>query len=501
MHRRALIGAAAASGLAAALPRGRLPAAHLAGSAPDPTVASALGLARAIRRRELSAVEAVEACLRRIEAVNPALNAVVAVDPDAARRAARAADAALARGAAPGPLHGVPCTIKDSFDTAGLVSAAGTPGRKGHVPAANATVVGRLRAAGAIVLGKTNTPELTAGAETDNPVYGRTANPYDPARTPGGSSGGAAAIVAAGGAAFDIGSDTSGSIRLPCHFCGVAGLKPTSGRVPRTGHIIGADGILQGLTQPGPIARRVEDLALVLGVIAGADWHDPSVVPMPLTDPAGAELARLRIAYFSDNGIVSPTAEITRAVADAVSALRDAGLAPVEARPDGLLDAYESSFALFTADGGAWLRGVLERAGTGPDQSPLARNLAQARALPAGELSALVSRLDEARSRMTRFLERFDLIVSPVNVEPAVPHGTAPERVYPGLSYTVCYNAAGWPAGTVRVGATAGGLPIGVQVAAAPWREDAVVALLQLLEDRFGGWRPPDLSALATRRP
>src|SRR6266567_7812846 len=226
------------------------------------------------------------------------------------RPQARAADAALARGQLLGPLHGVPMTIKDSLDTAGVITTGGTQGRATFVPEQDATVVARLRAAGAILLGKTNTPELTLSGETDNLVYGRTNNPYDVSRTPGGSSGGAGAILAAGGSALDIGSDTGGSIRLPAHFCGIAGIKPTSGRVPRTGHIVPFGmGAVDALTQLGPMARYVEDLSLILPIIAGVDWRDPAIIPMPLGDPRAVSMTGLRVAMYTDNGTMSPTPE------------------------------------------------------------------------------------------------------------------------------------------------------------------------------------------------
>ena len=226
------------------------------------------------------------ALLSRIEQVNGELNAVVQLSAQGAQTEAEAADAQLARGAVRGPLHGVPITIKDSLDTAGIVSTGGTTGRREFVPDHDATVVRRLREADAIILGKTNTPELTLSFETDNQVYGRTDNPFDVARTSGGSSGGAAAIIAAGGSPLDIGSDTGGSIRVPAHCCGITGLRPTSGRVPRTGHIVPYGlGSLDSLTTLGPMARRVEDLALTLPVISGVDWRDPTVVPLPLGDP------------------------------------------------------------------------------------------------------------------------------------------------------------------------------------------------------------------------
>ena len=274
---------------------------------------SATRLAAMIRDREASSVEIVEACLARIADVNSRINAVVAFADDALVRA-RAADAALARGADPGPLHGVPFTIKDSLDTAGVVTTAGTAGWRTRVPERDATVVARLKAAGGILLGKTNTPEFTWSNETDNDVYGITRNPYDLERTPGGSSGGPGAAVAAGCAPFDIGSDTGNSIRQPAHVCGIAGIKPTSGRVPRTGHWPGFTGLLENLTQLGPMARRVEDLALLLPLIAGPDGEDPHVAPVPLGDPAAVAVDGLRVVMFTDNGIMTPTLETIAAV-------------------------------------------------------------------------------------------------------------------------------------------------------------------------------------------
>ena len=232
-------------------------------------------LAAGLRSGQLSSEDVTRAHLDRIEAVNPKLNAVVLLRREAALQEARAADGVPRE--ARRPLHGVPVTIKDSLDTAGIVTTGGTKGRTGFVPAEDATVVRRLGAAGAIVMGKTNTPDLTLGYETTNLVYGRTNNPFDPERTSGGSSGGAAAIVAAGGSPLDLGTDTGGSIRLPAHFCGIAGLKPTVGRVPRTGHIIDYAGASQFLTHVGPLARHVEDLLLALRLIAGPDGVDPHV--------------------------------------------------------------------------------------------------------------------------------------------------------------------------------------------------------------------------------
>ena len=455
----------------------------------DPTEASALRLGTAIRRREISAVEVLDAILARIDKVNPTINAVVQVDRERARESAKAAD--RERAGPEKPLHGVAVTIKDSFDTAGIISTGGTWGRRAYVPPEDATVVARLRKAGAIILGKTNTPELTAGGETDNEVYGRTSNPYDPSRTCGGSSGGAAAIIAAGGSPFDCGNDTAGSIRLPAHFCGIAGLRPTNGRISRAGHITGPEGILQSITASGPMSRHVEDLTLGLQVLTGPDSRDPFMVPMPLYDPAAVTLRELRVAVFTDNGVISPTPEIARAVTDSAAALRSAGATVTEARPEGFADASQAGFRMMTGDGAATLLRIMDRWGTDKEHSDVRVGLERAPAMPTAEFTALLEKIDAARLAMRAFIDRFDLIICPVNVEAAVAHGTTGERVVPGASYTLPYSVAAWPTGVVRVSTTATGLPIGVQVAAGPWREDRVLAALAHLEKAFGGWKAP----------
>ena len=288
---------------------------------------SAKTLAGLVSKGEVSAVELVEGCMRRIEEVNPKLNAVVQFCTDRAMEEAKAADESRAKGDSLGPLHGVPMTIKDSLDTQGVISTGGTMGRAKFVPGEDATVVKRLREAGAILLGKTNTPELTLHGETDNLIYGRTNNPYDLDRNPNGSSGGAAAIVSSGGVPFDLGSDTGGSIRAPAHVCGIAGIKPTSGRVSRTGHIVPwGMGALDALTTIGPMTRYVEDLDLVLRVIAGPDGRDPGLVPMPLLDPSEVSIKGLRAAFHSNNGNIEPTAETTVMVQAVASALEEAGV-------------------------------------------------------------------------------------------------------------------------------------------------------------------------------
>jgi amidase len=419
---------------------------------------------------------------------------VVQLVADSARAQARAADAALARGTIYGPLHGVPMTIKDNLDTAGVISTGGTRGRATFVPARDATVVARMRAAGAILLGKTNTPELTLSYETDNLVYGRTSNPYDPSRTCGGSSGGAAAIIAAGGSPMDIGSDTAGSIRVPSHCCGTAGLRPTSGRVSRTGHILPPGGVIDALTQIGPMARFVEDLGLILPVIAGMDYLDPAVIPMPLGDPGQVDLGKLRVVVHTDNGIQSPTRETVETVKAAAAALANAGLAVTEARPAGIEQTLEIFLAL-TCDASG-IRALLESYGTTELSPAVAGLLAMTNAgsASAAQLGAAVLRWDAFRAAMLSFMKEYDLILCPVSASPALPHGSSyAADSLPGYSYTQTYNLTGWPAATVRAGTSPEGLPIGVQVVARPWREDVALAVARHIESALGGWRAPEL--------
>jgi amidase len=456
---------------------------------------SASALAQAMRSKKVTVKEVVEAHLQRLAEVNPALNAVVQLAGERALEEARRADQALLKGEKVGPLHGVPMTIKDSLDTAGVISTGATTGRTTFVPRQDATVVARLRAAGAILLGKTNTPELTLAGETDNLVYGRTNNPYDLSRTPGGSSGGAGAIIAAGGSPFDIGSDTGGSIRLPAHFCGIAGIKPTSGRVPRTGHVVPFGlGAVDALTQNGPMARYVADLALILPIIAGVDGIDPAIVPMPLEDPQHVNLQSLRVAVHTDNGVKTPTPEIIAAVQRAAQALAEAGLRVTEDRPAVLPRTFELSRDLSGGDGRAWVRRLLDKAGTTDIHPWLRRRMDESQPLSVAEYTAMLEDVDRFRSDMLVFMQQYDVILCPVCAFPAPPHGTTFEaEMWKGFSYTGTYNITGWPGAVVRAGTSPEGLPIGVQVVARPWREDVALAVAQHLETALGGWQPPTL--------
>lgn len=449
---------------------------------------SATALARAIRAREITSLEVTEAHIARIAEVNPYLNAVVQLTAESAIEASRHADAALARGETGGPLYGVPMTIKDSFETRGVITTAGTKGLERYVPNRDATVVARLKGAGAILLGKTNTPELTLEFVTDNFVYGRTNNPYDLARSPAGSSGGAAAIVAAGGAPFDIGTDYAGSIRLPAHFCGIAGLKSTAGRVPRTGHIPFLEaGPTEAFIHVGPLARYVEDLRLILPIISGTDWRDPMISPMPLDLAKALDLKDLRVAFYTDNGITSPSAQTVRIVKAAAGSLADCGATLVEDRPPGMELSPEFWTEIVLADGGRGIKDLLSKLGT-KEMHPLLTWTRQKKELSSVEFARALVRWSTFRSQGSEFLENYDLIVCPVRAGPATLHDEISD-----FNYTEYYNLMGWPVVVVRCGTSPEGLPIGVQIVARPWREDVALAAAQPLENTFGGWQKPPI--------
>lgn len=425
------------------------------------TATSATTLARMIADREVSATEVVAAHLDRIAAINPSVNAVVQLADDAVERA-READAALARGAAAGPLHGVPFTVKDNTETAGVITAAGAPERAAVVPERDASVVARMRAAGAILLGKTNCPPWGSGVETDNELYGRTNNPHDLARTPGGSSGGEAAVIAAGGSPWGIGTDSGGSVRIPAHFCGVCALKPTQGLLPVTGVFddegpIGA--ISDPRTQVGPLARTVEDLTTITRVLAGPDGRDGGVPPVPLGDPATVSAAGLRVAFHADNGLSAPTPETAATIRAAADALASAGARLQERRLPG--DGHGLTVEVWASYEGG---------------------------MSSLDLYRLLRRWDAYREEVLAFMDDADVILCPVYPVPAPPHGgTAGAELRAvelqhAISYTTPFSLVGAPCAVVPFGVSPEGLPIAVQIVARPWRDHVALAVAALLE-------------------
>jgi amidase len=456
---------------------------------------SALAQAGLIRERRISSRELVSAHLEQIARVNPLINAAVEVFTESALVAADAADRAVANR----PLHGVPFSVKDSIEIAGARCTGGTKGRANVPPcSADATLVSRLRKAGGIPIARTNLPDLLFAFESDNLLFGRTSNPYDLARTSGGSSGGEAALIAACCAPLGLGSDAAGSVRLPAAFCGIAGIKPTSGRLPRTGHFPPAGLWIEALWQIGPMARHVEDLVAAMELLGSPDGIDGTCPPVPWRDPRAVDVGSLRIAFHVNNGIVAADHEVSEVVRRAAQALGGIVQSLDEKRPACLESAYDLEMKLLGADGGDGVRSYLRKLAS-TELHPLLTGwldkLGPYRTDAAG-FGGYWNKWDRYRAEMLAFARDFDAIVSPAYIHPALPHATSiRDENFIGFSYTMAYNVAGWPAAVVRCGQSASGLPIAVQIAAPPWRDDIALALAARLEEIFGGWKAPDLSA------
>ncbi|HZS95632.1 MAG TPA: amidase [Terriglobales bacterium] len=463
---------------------------------------SAGAMAEQVRQKKVSPVELVDAHFARISAENPGLNAFVALDEGRARRDARMLEAEAVAGKIHGPLHGVPVSIKSSIDTEGLRCESGTRLRAGRIAARDAVLVSRLRAAGAIVLGVTNTPELLMAWETDNLLYGRTNSPWDLTRTPGGSSGGEAAAIASGCSAGGVGSDGGGSIRVPAHFSGICGLKPTPGRIPSTGHFPEPAGPFALLGVVGPMARTVADLQTLFEVMAGPDDGDPSSAPVPLRKIAREDLHRLRVGYFENDGRTPVTPETRAVVSTAAEALSYAGFEVAPFRPEGLEEARRLWWKLFGTAGGMLLRPLTK--GRESELSPLLREfLGWVAAEPSHSGDSLLDtwlRRDIVRGRILAQMQQFPILLCPVAAVPAFRHG---ERSWvvegktvqylDAWSYTEVLNLLGNPGAVVPVGQSPEGLPIGVQIVGRPWEEELVLAVAAEVERECGGFRRPEL--------
>ena len=454
-------------------------------------------LARRIRARELSPVEVLRAHRERAEAVNGAINAIV-TPIEEAEELARAAEAAVLRGDELGPLHGVPFTIKDSFDTAGVRTTRGSLLFAEHVPAEDAVAVARLRAAGAIPLGKTNLPEFALWWETGNLVFGTTRNPWNLERTAGGSSGGEAAAVAAGLSPLGIGSDLGGSIRLPAHYCGVVGLKPTHGRVPLTGHW---PEVILRFMHVGPLARTVRDAALALAVVAGPDGRDWHAQPAPPpVIPEGAPLPPLRVGVLGGSAFGPLDAEVAAAVARAASALGELGCSVEIDRVPALEDNDWNvlTLGLYGAEGRAYLDGVV-----GARSAELHPFLRRRLSLPLPSLEdylVVEAKVEALRRELALFFLRHDVLLC--HAVPITAHEhEATEVLIAGAAHparttmraTIPFDLSGSPALVVPFGWSREELPIGVQVVGPRFDETAVLRVGLALEALGGGFRrrPP----------
>ncbi|MGH9343507.1 MAG: amidase [Terriglobia bacterium] len=464
---------------------------------------SAAEMAASIRSKRVSPRELAEAHLYRIDQLNPRLNALIHIDRKGALRAADEAGSTLFKGSEIGPLHGVPITIKCSFDVAGWRCESGTKLRAGRVAAADAPLVRRLRKAGAILLGSTNAPELLMAYETDNALYGRTNNPWDAARTPGGSSGGEAAAIAAGLSACGVGSDGGGSIRIPAHYSGICGLKPTPGRIPASGHFPPPAGPFALIGVVGPMARTVRDLEIMFEVMAGADDDDPSSAPVPVRWPDEVEIRHLRVGVFEEGGGVPVTDETRAAVRQAAECLRLDGFTVepfTPLLPGGLERARELWWNIFVRAGAMIINPIVRgrEAEISPILSEFLGIAAQDGPLSGDELLETWLDRDKLHGRLLAEMQRYPVLICPVCSIPAFRHG---EREWPvgarkvtyleAMSYAQWFNILGNPAVVVPVGHSPEGLPIGVQVVGRPYEEERVLAVARAIERHRGPWRPP----------
>jgi amidase len=452
-----------------------------------------------LRSGELRIAELAEAHIRQIERLNPSLNAFADFDAERVRaQALRLDQQKTPRGA----LHGLPVTVKSSIATAGYKCEIGSLLHEGDVPSEDAEVVARLRAAGALILGTTNCPEFLMAWETANLLHGRTRNPWDLERSPGGSSGGESAAIAAGLSAGGLGSDSGGSVRVPAHFTGICSLKPTPGRIPGRGHLPPCVGPFAILGAIGPMARTMDDVVLMFRTLCGQDPLDPVSPPVPLSKPSLDELRKLPIGYFEDDGLVPVTPETRAAVRAAAAALSNAGFHVATFRP-GTLEPLRQLWWKFFVQCGAMfyepeIRGKRDRL------SPIFLEfLGFAEAVPPLTATSLLSawaELDVQRSKTLAEMRKFPVLLCPVASIPAFRHGErkwdVEGRVVEYLDawrYSQWFNALAAPAAVVPVGASPAGLPIGVQIVARPFEDEAALAIASVVDAAFG-FKPPKLA-------
>ena len=459
---------------------------------------SASEQARLVRERQISPVELVDAHLDRIDRLNGGLNAFVVLRAEDARAQAREAEAAVLRGDDLGPLHGVPFSCKEAIETAGDRMTVGSR-LIDFVAEDDAPVVRRFRDAGGILLGKTNVPELLMCWETDSHVYGRANSAWDPDRTPGGSSGGEAAAISAGLSPIGIGTDGGGSIRVPSHLSGIVGLKGTPGRIPLTGHVPAPANIVSHTCNIGPMARRVEDLSLALGILSGYDAGDPGSIPFVAPPDVAVEaLAGTRVGLFTGDGVTPVDPAIVTAVQDAGRQLDAAGLVVEEVQPPGLERAHEDWYLVLDK---VIAVAVAELADGRRDElhqytRDFIRNDFSGLEL-IDYVNAWTAR-DAARTGLIEFMADYPLLLGPVASIAAWRHG---ERAWDfpdgrvewleAFSVAEAWNVYGFPAATVQVSQTEDGLPIGVQLVARPWEDSLTLAACQVVEDAVGPYRRP----------
>jgi Asp-tRNA(Asn)/Glu-tRNA(Gln) amidotransferase A subunit family amidase len=461
------------------------------------TVLPAVELLAMLRRKQISPLELANEHIQQIERLNPDLRALVDFDAERVREQARALENSTG---ARGPLFGLPMSIKSSIATAGHRCEIGSLLHRGNIPHENATVVDRVRQAGALILGTTNCPEFLMAYETDNRLYGRTANPWDKERTAGGSSGGESAAIAAGLSAAGLGSDSGGSVREPAHFTGICSLKPTPGRIPGRGHLPACDGPFAILGAIGPMARTIRDLTMLFITLSGHDGLDPVSPPVGLRNESLDDLKRVPIAFFVDDGPVTP--ETRQAVRDAARTLEGQGFNVRPFKPGALEEARKLWWKFFVR-GGAMLLDPLVR-GRHVELSPTFLDFLSIAhrepPLSAEELLSAWMDCDHVRRRLLAEMENFPILLCPVCAIPAFRHG---ERAWDvdgqrleyldAMRYTQWFNLLGAPAAVVPVGRSPEGLPIGVQIVGRPFEDERVLGIAAAVEAEFG-YKPPPLT-------
>jgi Asp-tRNA(Asn)/Glu-tRNA(Gln) amidotransferase A subunit family amidase len=461
------------------------------------TQRSARDLLLLLRTKKISALELADEYIRQIERLNPQINALVDFEAERVREQAKVSDSA---GSPKGPLAGLPVTVKSSIATAGYLCEIGSLVNEGHIPTRDATVVARLRQTGAVILGTTNCPEYLMAYVTENLLHGRTNNPWNLDYTPGGSSGGESAAIAAGMSAGGLGSDSGGSVRVPAHFTGICSLKPTPGRIPGEGHMPPCIGPFSFLGAIGPMARTIDDVALLFDALSGQDPVDPVSPPVVLRTPSLEGIKRLPIGYFEDDGLTPVTAETRQAVQDAAQALRKQGFDVRPFRPKGLEQARKLWETFFVRCGAMFeeplVRGHEDRL------SPVFQDfLDRAHAAPpltAGELLNAWAESDIIRGKLLEQMQEFPLLLCPVCAVPAFKHGERswtidgqPVEYLDAMRYSQWFNLLAAPAAVVPVGQSPEGLPIGVQLVGRPFEDEIVLKVASVIDHEFGYVPPP----------
>ena len=453
-----------------------------------------------LRTGEVSAIELADAHIAQIERFNPQLNAFADFDAERVRKQARMMHASKIER---GPLHGLPVTIKSSIATAGYKCEIGSLIQKGDVPSQDAVAVARLRAAGALILGTTNCPEFLMAYETDNLLYGRTANPWDLDRSSGGSSGGESAAIAAGMSAAGLGSDSGGSVRVPAHFTGICAFKPTPGRFPGRGHLPPCVGPFSVLGAIGPMARTIDDVALLFRTLSGQDPHDPSSPPQTLREPTLDDLRTNTIGFFEDDGLVPVTQETRAAVNAAALALRNAGFRVEPFHPRTLEQLRKLWWKFFVQCGAMFYEPAI--AGKRYQLSPIFTEFleiaASVPALTSTELLSAWAELDLLRATTLEEMSEYPVLLCPVASIPAFRHGERSWSIQgrsveylDAVRYTQWFNTLAAPAAVVPVDRSPEGLPIGVQIIARPFEDEVALGVAGIVDAAFG-YRPPPMTA------